>query len=254
MPTAVVRCAYKGTCVTGSGTRAEAAEASAARQLATAFPVVVAVSVAFLYSLGAIELVGQLKEEHVDALAALPLVPLQQVLGRGIWVVTHELWWILAVSIAGALGTEGVDRVESSRTRFGIKTIYVLVGCAVVIWTPLLGLFRWLFTIGLTLIAALAFRNRLRLPFAFRELMGLAAVFAVVYTVSGAFLTPDHLPIAKLQLRNGSTRGVLVAFDGAMWYLGESGRIGAVPNQNVLSSRIERVPHRHDKSLWRLMF
>jgi hypothetical protein len=177
-----------------------------------------------------------------------------RVLGRGIWVATHQLWWILAVSIAGTLSAGRADRVESSRKRVGIKAVYVLMGCAVVIWTPLLELSRWLLTIGLILIAARAFRNNLRLPLSFRELMGLAAVFAVVYTVSGALLTPAHLPVANLKLRNGSTSGALVAFDGATWYLGESGRIDATPNQNVVSSRIERVRHRHDKSLWQLVF
>jgi hypothetical protein len=219
-------------CVTGSATRPEAAESSAARQLATAFPVVVAISVAFMYSLGAIELVGQLREDHVDALAALPLVPLQQVLGRGIWVATHELWWMLVVASVGVVFAQRVERVESRPKR--------------------IGLLRMLLAVVVGLVVAWPFRERIVQGLSFTEVIAASATFAILYAASGAVVTPEHLPVAKLKLESGSARGALVAVDGSSWYLSRSGMIDAIPTRSVVSSRIERIGRRHYKPLWRL--
>jgi hypothetical protein len=241
--------------VADSGTRAEAAEGSAARQLATAFPVVVAVSVAFLYSLGAIELVGQLREDHIDALAALPLVPLQQVLGRGIWAATHQLWWLVLLGVLGVALAEGVDSIESDRKRAGIKRGYAVLGCVLLILVlPALDLVRYLVTFVAAIFVAFGFRERFSREFSLGEIAGAGAIFAVLYTASGALVTPHHLPVAKLQLDNGSARGALIAFDGSTWYLGRSGQIDAIPTRSVVSSRIERVRHRHHRPLWRIVF
>lgn len=238
--------------MTDSGTRAEAAEGSAARQLATAFPVVVAVSVAFLYSLGAIELVGQLREDHIDALAALPLVPLQQVLGRGIWVATHELPWMLGAAVLGIVLAQGGERVESRRKRVAIQVVFALLGIGwLLVFLPLL-VIRMLLTIAVGLVVAWPFRERIMRGLSFNEIIAASAVFAVLYAASGAIVMPDHLPVAKLKLESGSTKGALVAFDGSTWYLSRDGRIDAIPTRSVLSSRIERIGRHHYKPLWRL--
>lgn len=241
--------------MTGSGTRAEAAEGSAARQLATAFPVVIVVSVAFLYSLGAIELVGQLREDHVDALAALPLVPLQQVLGRGIWVATHQLWWLVPLAVLAVAFADAIDHVDSRRKELGVKgAVGILAGVFFLLAVPALVLVRYLFTFVGSAPIAFGFRERFTRRFSLGEILGAGAIAAVLYTVSGALVTPHHLPVAELRLDSGSARGALVAFDGSTWYLGRSGKIDAIPTRSVVSSRIERIPHRHDKSLWRLVF
>jgi hypothetical protein len=237
--------------VTDSGTRAEAAESSSARQLATAFPVFVAISVAFLYSLGAIELVGQLREDHVDALAALPLVPLQQVLGRGIWVATIELPWMLAVAVLGIVIAQGVERVESRRERLGVQALFVILGVGgLFVFMPLL-LIRMLITVAIGLVVAWPFRERIMRGLSFNEIVAASAVFAVLYAASGAVVMPEHLAVAKLKLESGSTKGALVAFDGSSWYLNRNGKIDAIPARAVLSSRIERIGRRHYKPLWR---
>jgi hypothetical protein len=241
--------------VTGSGTQREAAKGSAARQLAAAFPVVVAVSVAFLYSLGAIELVGQLREDHVDALGALPLVPLQQVLGRGIWVATHELWWLVLLGVVGVALAERVDYLESGRKKVAIKGTYGVLGLVFVLLAlPALDLVRYVVTFGAAVFVAWGFRERFTGRFSLGEIVGAGAIFAVLFTASGALVRPHHLPVAELQLENGSVSGALVAYDGSTWYLGRSSRIDAIPSRSVISSRIERVRHRHDESLWRLIF
>jgi hypothetical protein len=241
--------------VSDSGTRREAADGAPVRQLALAFPVVVAVSVALLYRLGAIELVGQLRKDHVDALAALPLVPLQQVLGRGIWVATHQLWWIVALAVLGVALAEGTEHVDSRRKRVGVKgAVGVLGGVFFVLAIPALVLVRYIVTFVAAGIAAFAFREGFTRRFSLSEIVGAGALFAVLYTVSGAVITPHHLPVAKLRLENGSASGALVAYDGSTWYLVRSGSIDAIPARSILSSRIERIRRRHDKSVWQLLF
>jgi len=238
--------------VTGSGRRPEAAD-TFARGLATAVPVLVAVSVAFLYSLGAIELVRQTKEVHVDALAALPLVPLQQVLGRGIWVATYELPWMLAVGTLGIVlfsAGDPIGQPKSRRTRAS-EAVVALGFVFLLVLAPVM-IARVLLTVVVGIFAALPFRERFLRGFAFNEIIAAAAVYAVLYAASGAVVTPDHLPVAKLRLETGSMSGALVAFDGSTWYIGGSGKIDAIPTRSVVSSRIDRVGRRSYKPLWRL--
>lgn len=229
-----------------------APESSYARRLVAAFPVFVAASVAFLYSLGSIELVGQLREDHVDALAALPLVPLQQVLGRGIWVVTHELPWLLILGVVGIYLGERVGHKGSKRKREIANGAIGLFGCAVLLALAPLVLVRMLLTLCAGVVVAFPVRERFARRFSLNEIAAAGAVFAILYTASGAIVTPDHLPVAKLKLENGSASGALIAFDGSTWYLGRHGKIDAIPTRFVRSSRIERVGRHHDRPLWRL--
>src|SRR5207249_3225609 len=78
---------------------------------------------------------------------------------------------------------------------------------------------RILLTVVVGVVVALPFRDRLLRGLLFNEAIAAAAVIAVLYAASGAVATPDHLPVAKLRLENGSARGALVAFDGSIWYL-----------------------------------
>jgi hypothetical protein len=135
--------------------------------------------------------------------------------------------------------------VKASVAALGVVFFIVVI--------PALVLVRYLVTAVAAGIVALAFRERFTRRFSLGEVVGAGAIFAVLFTASGALITPHHLPVAKLRLENGSASGALVVFDGSTWYLGRNGRIDAIPDRSVLSSRIERIAHRGDKPLWRLL-
>jgi hypothetical protein len=130
-------------------------------------------------------------------------------------------------------------------------TISILGVVVLLVLAPLM-VARMLLTVVVSVAIGLPFRERFLRGFSFNEIIAAASVFAVLYAASGAVVTPDHLPAAKLKLESGSASGALVAFDGSTWYLGRSGRIDAVPSRSVRSSRIERIGRRHYKPLWRL--
>jgi hypothetical protein len=216
-------------------------------------PVVIACSLAGIYTLGAISIFGQFLAADLDGAQTMPLVPIDQILARGIGaIIDQAILGVLGISLAYSISAfedlkEGKARKEgqvpstsdpSSQAGGQIFTGRLGVG----VWIALLAAaffapFGLVTTIGAGLLTIQAVIPRVRdwmLRQGYKKWRPTAffvsyCAFLVVSAVVGAFTRPSPLPDITLERSTGeSIHGGLVAANGSNWLV-------AKPDGTVLS-------------------
>lgn len=245
----------------------------------TAAPAVLACSLAGIYTLGAVSIFGQFLAADLDAVQTMPLVPIDQILARGIGAIIDQALLGL-VAIGFAFGISAIEDLREMRAKrlgkasaspgpsagAGSSTLGGWLGLAVPI-AMLFGGFLLPFGLvtalgaGILAIQAVIPRAREALvrrghrkwrPAAF--LIGYG-FFLVVSALVGGFARPSPLPDATLTRNVGEPiHGSLVALNGSNWFLANSaGRITNVPESAVARATITYSDQVDDESLFQML-
>jgi len=219
----------------------------AARMFAV-LPGVAAVGLALLYAVGAVEWVAEVNGERLAPGRVMPLVPLEQVLARG--VSTVALAGAVGLVVAPIVGwvlrweeqrPEDGKRPLDLRTRKG-RAGFVLIEVALaglgfmifppVIWIGLVALLVWL--------AVRAWRGR-RLELPYRRLLAVAAAVALFLLLAQTLFDPEPLPRVRVTLEKApELRGRLITSTGETWYVVvDDERVVGVPAARVIRGRFE---------------
>ncbi|HEX8054324.1 MAG TPA: hypothetical protein VF517_15150 [Thermoleophilaceae bacterium] len=222
-------------------------------------PAYLGMSLAAIYALGALEARGQLSESGVRTLDALPVIPVEQLLARGIWAVTEPLPLVLAV----VLVTQGLAalffRVREYRGREdttagllkGMALAIALLAIALAMMPPAMiprVLFAGVGYGGVALVLGLRHDWR---PESLRFVAVTGSVFAVIFAMTGTYFAPDPLPDASIQTESSVVRGRLIAATDATWYLADRGRVRAIPANHVRSAEVTKRDLHRSESLLR---
>lgn len=179
----------------------------------------------------------------MDSLTALPLIPIEQMLARGIalglnlGVPLGLLAFALALQHAGLDWTLG--RLAQSRPLPIARVVIIALGLAflwIVATTPLIYLAKLGVGAALSVVVGVLIHPHLT---GFTRHLVLTSAMLIGFVLSGAYLTPDPLPTVSLRLTNGRTvSGRLIAQRGQDWVLGTGGAARIHETGEVVSSRI----------------
>jgi len=228
-------------------------------------PALVGISLGIIYGLGAISIYGQLKVADLNAVQAMGLIPIEEILGRGIGGMVSQLSQALVMiglmSII-VLGTSGAtppesetkgssppsNRIVRGLDRFySSPKLYVSI-LSVVVALMLAGEQMKVALVYLISIASGAWSfSRMWAVTQGRGEHGprrMAVVyvvsgvtFLIVFNISTSFLRPAPLPHLRLALEDGSqVEGGLITETGGLWYL-------ARPNHSVMTVNTRKVRH-----------
>ncbi len=215
-------------------------------------PAFVALGLGGIYALGAASVIGQLQKEHLNAVQVMPLVPIEQILGRGIGAITSVALLAFPVGLITALGIFQFESFSFSKKKGDPKrsadsqgiqfpsswsALAILIAGILFIpgdyLTILLFSLITMFVIIDVVRKAMTRQGKANWrPAAF---LGGYLGFVLVATLIGSIVRPDPLPHVMLDLRNGgSLRGSLVVSTNSSWYVAsEDDRIVTVPASNV---------------------
>lgn len=199
-------------------------------------PALIALALGVIYGTGALSIYGQLKAEGLNGVQAMALVPLEQILGRGIGYMTREFGQalvtvgviVLAFGPGGGI-TPAQSESEIRTSRFMAGLIAVFLG-AILISSPIREGLVYLISISLSAFASLHLwrASRARGESGVRQVLvvfGLVYLtFAISTTIGSAFLTPRPLPqvvLASSASPEAEIEGGLVADSGGTWYVAE---------------------------------
>jgi len=226
-------------------------------------PALVGVSLGVIYGLGAISIYGQLKVADLNAVQAMGLIPIEEILGRGIGGMVSQLsqaFVMVALMFLIVFGTAGVtpaeseaqgspaggNRVTRALDRFYSSPKLFFSILAVVVALVLAGeqmKVSLAYVIGIAL-GAWSFSRM----WAYTQRRGehgprrIAAVyivsgltFLIAFNISTSFLRPPPLPHVRLTMADGSqVEGGLITHDGGSWYVAQS-------NHSILTVNARRV-------------
>ncbi|MGN6190042.1 MAG: hypothetical protein ACTHOE_14200 [Conexibacter sp.] len=229
-----------------------------------ALPAAVAVGLALLYSLGALLSAAELRNEGVELTVGLRLIPLEQLLARGIgsamviaagvgliaWLL--PLLWRLDRHVAANEQRRREREVGASTADQRAVVWMLAVLCGVLATLSLLFAPLFVAVVSAFFLGRLAWSFRVadRPP---RALPTAAAmfVFAAAACIGQAFANPRPLPSVTLTRAGGGTvRGKLVGVSSAGWYLTSRPKtVIAVPADQVALGRVELQPH----GVWTLL-
>jgi len=226
-------------------------------------PALVGVSLGVIYGLGAISIYGQLKVANLNAVQAMGLVPIEEILGRGIGGMVSQfsqafvmvaLMFLIVFGTAGVTPTEseaqtspagnnkvtrGLDRFYSSpKLYFSILSVVValmlageqmkvslayVIGIAFGAWS-----FSWMW----------AYTQR-RSEHGARRIASVYIVsgltFLIAFNISISFLHPPPLPHVRLAMADGSQlEGGLITHSSGSWYVAQS-------NHSILTVNARKV-------------
>lgn len=249
-------------------------------QWLTAAPAVLACSLAGIYTLGAVSIFGQFLAADLDAVQTMPLVPIDQILARGIGAIIDQAMLGL-VAIGFALGISAIEDMREMRAkRLGKASASPSPGAGASATTlgggrlglamPIAVLFGGFFlpfglvtTLGAGILAIQAVIPKARdvlvrsghrkwRPAAFPIGYG---CFLVVSALVGGFARPTPLPETTLTRNDGEPiHGSLVALNGSNWFLANSaGRIMNVPESAVARATITYSDQVDDESLFQML-
>ncbi len=230
---------------------------------ATSLPGLVGLALGTIYALGAIETVVQLIAADLKPLALFPLIPLNQVLGRGIVLsITFALITPLTAAMAFLVtyGTPGrsfalVQQLLKIGSRAMIWLLMVvsfavclalialaLVKAPWIVWAITPFAFGYFYWFGLYIGSRIG-----RLRAAALSIVGFVMIAGTIMTL----LFPPPLPGAQLHLRGGRVlRGDLVVSTAEAWYLDNGQRVRVVPARSVTEAEVEpKVRPVDDRSL-----
>jgi hypothetical protein len=222
-------------------------------------PVAIALSVGTLYTIGAVVTTGQLRHAHLVVRDTLPLVPLPQLLGRGMSVFLKPFAGVLAIALVFVAAVNFGEWIESAleersrdwtqRRRRMVRSTGVLLGTsALALLSPpavavgvaccSLVLTLWVFDITQLRPALLLF-----------------AAAAGVMLLALSFYRPEPLAKVTIQSRKGpAINGDLITTAAGTWYLGQGHRnFVAVLPTDVRSVQVKSGPH-STPPLYRFLF
>jgi hypothetical protein len=235
----------------------------------TVLPGLAALLLGLLYGVGALIKTAQLRQADVSVLDALPLVPLEQVLGLGIGTVTTSL--LLLVAWALLVGTylfitrqrpvskiiigrrlrqrRPTERGKHEDRLFFWSHVFVLIVfflATTIFYFALIGG-------GYVLSVVLGRKSDANALSRRSVVLALATYFAVVLSAltANAYLYPSPLPTVELKMRNGgdSVRGNLIVVTGSSWYVtGERETFRSIPTNRVNSSLIRSGERQHART------
>jgi hypothetical protein len=195
--------------------------ANRALLIAAAIPGTVALAVTYLYILGAVEIYGQFHNAGLDVQAVMPLVPLEQYVGRGAGeilgiAVLLVLSWLLGY---GFFGPDAPDPPGKPITRrFWLVVALATAAGAIFLPMPLFETLATTALVGAVVIFQLRHRDH-GLTF-IPTAISLAVVLQATVNVATALYQPEPLPIAKIELVRGvDVEAPLIANTGTTWYL-----------------------------------
>ncbi len=238
--------------VRGGESSGIAADSSSERSVAerlSLLPLAIALSVGILYTVGAVLTTGQLRRANLVVRDTLPLVPLPQLLGRGMSVFLKPFAGVLAIALVFVavvvLGSR-IERVLEQHTtgwsagrRAATRGGVVLVGVlALVLLSPPA------VAIGIA-VCALVLLLWVRSMVSLRESLLLFAGLASLMLLGLAFYQPE--PLATVTIRTserGVIRGDLITSSAGTWYLGQARRnFVAVQPDEITSIEVDSGPH-----------
>jgi hypothetical protein len=236
-------------------------------------PAIVGVALGLIYVVGAVTIYGQLKDANLNGIQAMGVVPLEEILSRGIGQMVSQLGQalvevgLITLIIGFLYGTQPkaltpppappkpksllgrLDRFYSNPRHMlalmGVLLLFLLVGMpmndAVVLLIAValsVGMFvlMWRFTKDRG-------EHGPRRIFIVYVVVGLT--FLTAFNFASAFLRPAPLPHVRLATTEGSNvEGALVTESGGSWYVVQSNQsLIAVTNRRVRRSFIT-YPHR----------
>jgi hypothetical protein len=228
-----------------------------------ATPFVVAGALALIYALGAVAVYGQLRHAGLNALQTMPLVPVEQLLGRGIGSLVSIFGraltnFVLAVLMVAAYWSDRDERVIVHPKDWS-KWMWLL---------PISFAFIAIFgSWGLALVVSVGLATQWG-ALAIAGVNSLGGVKALVLVASASLLSlvpmslavslvePSPLPRIEIIRTDGTTvHGELVAETGNVWYVAKPDHtIGAIPNGYVSRTSIEYEDRDTTPSLWSEVF
>lgn len=204
----------------------------------SALSTAIAIFVGGLYTVGAVLTTGQLRRAHLVVRDTLPLVPLSQMLGRGMSVFLKPFAGVLGIAIvslaAFALGGWLERRLGRSTLRLGAATLAIALLALlsppdVAIGTACCAVFLFPWVI-----------DRMEL----RPALLLFAAAAAVMLLALSFYRPVQLADVTIATDRGPVRGTLITSASGTWYLGTGNRkFVAVLPEHIVSVRIDSGPH-----------
>jgi magnesium-transporting ATPase (P-type) len=228
----------------------------------TSLPGLVGLSLGAIYGLGAVQTTAQFRGAGLHAADLFPLIPLNQILSRGIALAIYPYGVLVFMLLVLLFGLHYMEPIRKRRERkyplpdYVRRRIVALVLIAALVWSFFFaGWLTWI--IAPPLLAFLHFGGRWA-----QERVGkvrglfLASIFLVVVLgAATAIITPDPLPKVELSMRDGtSTTGELVASTGQTWYFTYGDAVRAVPENRVKEAVVSsEVDHVDERSLWTLI-
>lgn len=239
-------------------------------------PALIAISLGLIYAVGALSIYGQLKGEHLNALQATGLVPIDQILSRGVGRMASQFGQaaftlLVVLALVGVVALP-VDETSSrstgedeSQKRTGflswparlyerpkiVLSFIVLIFALMLIGMPMREALVFIITFGLAGAAfGLAWRltgergehgpRRIGLVYA---AAGLTVI--VASNVAQSFLRPTPLPHVRLVTIEGQTlEGGLIAEADSSWFLAEANHSVLAVNARRIRQSYVTYPHR----------
>lgn len=227
--------------------------------LLAVIPALLAAGLGVLYAAGAIDVYGQFTAADIPVSDYLPLVPLEQMLGRGIaalvvplaaGVVFAAIAFVSAWGLSGASDDSqrsGKDAPEASDAesteRKGLRSVprwlpIVGIGC-IVLFLPLPLVLGLVISVAFAVVAVLVMWKPIERRFqdwrftAAWTIGTLVASFVAVF--AQAFLDPRPLPTSTLELADGSTlQGDVIVEGPTTFYL-------KISDQTILEVDVDRI-------------
>ncbi len=233
------------------------------RSLAVAsLPGLVGLSLGLIYGLGALQFMGQLWGEGLGVGDLFPLMPLNQILGRGILMafgyglllIVAALTFIALDAFIGhpkkaverLIEKSGVSPQASLPTWFVVLAAFLLlVGClAYAIFLLLVAPWLGVAMAPLIYLWLRSFRRWAAPRVGRLRGAALAALtFVALAGGIGSFAIPEPLPAVTLILSNGSViKGRLVTDTGQSWYVASNDVVRVFPTRSVAHSEIRQAP------------
>lgn len=223
-------------------------------------PGFVGVSLGAIYALGALQTIIQVGAAGLDPIDLFPLIPLNQILGRGIVLAIYPYGALVAmVLILLFMLHEVMPSVLRSKPaiarsfKFGL---FLGIGAGL----------TWLFFSGawaswLLLPVLLAYLHfvgnwaQQRIG-QIRGIVATALSFAFLVGTVHALVAPSPLPQVSLNLRDGSTAaGGLVTNTGQTWLVATDSHVRSIPESRVVEAHVTSPPGAFDqqRSLFEVM-
>jgi hypothetical protein len=223
-----------------------AAESGSSRSLVerlSLLPLAIALFVGILYTVGAVLTTGQLRRANLVVRDTLPLVPLPQLLGRGMSVFLKPFAGVLgivlvfiAVLVLGGPIERALERRMSGSTA---RAIVVVVGIAALalVSPPQVAIG----VVACAVVLVLWVLGRLPL----RESLLLFAGITALMLLGLAFYRPEPLATVTIKTSTrGTVHGDLITTANGTWYIGQGRRnFLAIASSDIRSLEVDSGPH-----------
>jgi hypothetical protein len=205
---------------------------------------IAALALGLLYALGALLTMADLNAEGVPVRDTIRLIPLPELLSRGIGtVITLILLFLGLAAFAAAWESGSRSAVGSSGETAGYVAaiLLVLVGLVLAIFVvPVI--------VGIGILVAVLVLRIVAGRVGSGSVLDTVTALAVVILAVGAnaYFAPPARPEARIALDKDRTlRGTLIASSGDYWYIkGDGGTVRSIPSDSVESVTIARTPDR----------